>query len=118
MFVADPLDDLITQAELTRLDRLDGRGRPLNITEILTPKWKEFACELNFDDRGDTISLIEANNARATGCCQETLQRWLAGNSRSGPVTWRRLIDCMDHMGYRAHANDVRKIISSRPSKS
>lgn len=113
----DPLDKSPIYAEFTKLERTDGRGKPINIAEALTPKWKSFACMLDFDDRGDTISFIEANNRSASDCCQQTLKMWIDGNSRSVPKTWKALIKTIKDVGHGALANDVEMIISSRQPK-
>ena len=70
----------------------------MDIIKSIAPRWKQAGVYLDFDPDGKELNLIEAEHGhKANGpiiCCQEMLQRWLAGGGV--PATWGNLIEVLE----------------------
>ena len=82
-------------------------GEEVKIIQSLAPGWKDAGIYLDFDQIGQTVSLIAAEQRQnPVACCQEMFKQWLAGNGK--PATWKVLIELLKVVGQNELAKQVK----------
>ena len=94
--------------ELWELQRFVGvSGRVVKVVEEVSADWEKLALALKFC--GAVIRTVrESERFQVEGACRNILHRWLEGQS-SLPVTWDTLVECLEDIGHRSLAEDLRK---------
>ena len=93
-----------------QLLKLSG-GRRIEIIKSLTPVWKEFGIQLNFDPLGKMIDCVCATHSSSPEeCCRKVLQHWLKGNGEQ-PATWRTLICVLRDIQQGKLAHDLQEML-------
>ena len=84
------------------------RGEKIKIIESVAPQWKKLGDLLDFDPKGRTLELIEANQQQKghVACCREMFVMLLKGNGRE--VTWEVLIELLEDIDQSELAKKVK----------
>ena len=87
-------------------------GKKINIIAMVTPKWQRFGDQLEFDEDGTTLGMIESNHSKAEACCRAMFQHWIKGNGVR-PCSWRKLIELLEDCDFGILSEQVRSVFSA-----
>ena len=83
------------------------RGREVRVIEEIAADWKRLALALHFR-RGVLWAVRESEHFQVENACCTILHKWLDGQGLQ-PVTWDTLVECLEDIGHRSLAEDLRK---------
>ena len=87
-------------------------GKKIKIIESVAPIWQELCAQLNFDERGSQLSLIEKEHpGDLKGYCRTIFQHWLDGNGL--PCTWRTLVELLCDLDRKNLAKEIESALSA-----
>ena len=83
------------------------RGRVVRVIEQISADWEKLALAFHF--RGGVIRTVrESEHFQVEKTCHTILHKWLDGQGLQ-PVTWDTLVECLEDIGHRSLAEDLRK---------
>ena len=86
-------------------------GERINIINKVSPRWSEFAVQLDFDNDGTTMQMIrERCYPDPEDCCKEMMREWLSGKGRQ-PVTWELLVEILKDCELEVLAKQVEEAV-------
>ena len=98
-------DDTPTLGKLSMIRA--AKEKEVKIIKTVAPSWESLGDQMEFDECGSQLELIEAKHPNdPEACCREMFKHWLKGNGVR-PCSWRKLIDLLKDCNYKALADDV-----------
>ena len=89
------------------------QGKKIKIIERVAPFWQRLGDQLDFDESGSRLALIQAeypNNPMA--CCRAMFQHWLNGNGLT-PCSWHTLIELLNDLDEVILAQEIQSALSA-----
>ena len=101
-----------TLAQLMKMKT--ARGGRIEIIKCVAPQWKQLGILLDFDPKGRTLDLIEAEHKfdGPVDCCEATIKHWLKGNGMD--ATWNTVIELLEDIGELELAKQVKSTLLAR----
>ena len=103
-------DASLTLAKLAVLRTAN--GKKIKIIERVAPFWQSLGDQLNFDESGSKLALIEADHSTSEACCRAMFQHWLNGNGVT-PCSWCTLIGLLDDLDQEVLAQEIEDAVSA-----
>ena len=103
-----------SQPTLTKLFMLrTAEGKKIKIIERVAPFWQSLGDQLEFDESGSKLSLIEAEHPTdPVGCCRAMFQHWLNGNGVT-PCSWGKFIELLKDLDQEVLAQEIQNALSA-----
>ena len=110
------LDQMPRLANLQYMAAIGGEG--VEIIKTLAPAWYQLGIRFDFDQCGDLVSRIRAQERDHVHCCDLLIRNWLAGKGKMQPATWRVLIKLLKEMEQNALVDKIQLALGKNRKRS
>ena len=94
------------------------KGKKIKIIETVAPIWQILGDQLDFDESGSKVALIEVKYpTNPEACCRAMFQHWLNGNGVT-PCSWRMLIKLLNALDKGILAQEIQSALLSLATDS